>query len=109
MFAVTDWLSMMPHTVIVEACTSANSYGELTYGSCTSYRAAIQGPQKFLHHGTQQEQVSRQTVYLASTSAVSSLARITLPAGFDVLQPPLLDDARVSDESGFHHVRLYLG
>lgn len=107
--SVSDWLSMMPYTVIVEACTSANSYGELQYQTCASYRAAIQGPATFRHSQTQELQVSRQTVYLATTGQVQATARVTLPSGFEVLQPPILDCSRVSDELGFHHVKLYLG
>ncbi len=107
--AVSDWLSMMPYTVIVEACTSANVAGELQYLTCASYRAAIQGPSTFQHSVTQAIQVSKQTVYLATTGRVESTARVTLPSGYEVTQPPILDCSRVSDELGFHHVKLYLG
>ena len=101
--------SLMPWTVVVEMCSTMNSYGELSYQTCASYRAAIQGPQKFLHAGSQQEQVSRQTVYVGTTALITPHDRITLPSGFEVRQPPILDCTRVSDETGFHHVKLFCG
>lgn len=101
--------SMMSHRVIVQMCSTTNNYGELTYQTCATYPAAIQGPSKFLHAETQQERVSRQTVYVATTAAITTKDSITLPSGFEVTGGPILDVSRVSDDRGFHHVKVMLG
>lgn len=105
----TILLSLMPHRVIVEACSTTNNYGEVTYQTCATYPAAIQGPTKFLHSATQQERVSRHTVYIGTTGVITTKDRITLPSAFEVSQGPILDVARVSDELGIHHVKVLLG
>lgn len=101
--------SLMPHRVIVEACSTTNNYGEVTYQTCVTYRAAIQGPTKFLHQETQQERVSKHTVYIGTTGVITTKDRITLPSEFEVTQGPILDVSRVSDDKGLHHVKVQLG
>ena len=104
----------MPWVVIVETCSTMDSYGARTYQSCASYRAAIQGPQQFRHQATQQVMVSRQTVIVGSASPITGLDRLTLPTAFlqpgqTVAQPPILEVQLVSDGHGLHHAVVYCG
>ncbi len=99
----------MPYTVIVEGCSTMDSYGNKTYQSCTSYRAAIQGPTKFLFRDTNSERVSSQTVYIGSAAAITTQDRITLPTPFEIAQPPILQVQRESDQRGAMFTKVLLG
>lgn len=107
--SVTAWRRLMPYTVIVETCSTMDSYGARTYQSCASYPCAIQGPSKFLHQTTQQERISSQTVYVGSTAPITTQDRITLPSSFEIRQPGILQVQRVSDQWGTHHVKVFCG
>ncbi len=109
MAGIAQWRGLMPYTVTIESCATVDSYGARTYQSCAQYRAAIQGPARFLHTATQQERVSRQTVYLASTGGVTTQDRITLPTIFELTSPQILQVQPVSDAIGVHHVKLFCG
>lgn len=106
---ITQWRGLMPYQVIVESNATVDTYGARTYTTCATYAAAIQGPSRFLHQSSQQERVSRQTVYLATADPITTQDRITLPSAFEITQPPILDVQRVSDRFGTHHVKVLCG
>lgn len=95
---------------IAAASTGTDAYGKPTYGSATTYQAAIQGPVKFLHAQTNQERVSEMTIYVFSTSTISARDKLTLPAGYDgSATPPIMQVERLADETGQIGSALYLG
>lgn len=99
----------MPNTVIVETCSTMDSYGNRTYQSCASYRAAIQGPSKFLFQQTNSERMSRQTVYIGSAASITTQDRITLPANYEIRQPPILQVQPENDQHGPMFTKVLLG
>lgn len=99
----------MPYTVIVETCSTTDSYGNKTYQSCSNYRAAIQGPTRFMFRETNSERMSSQTVYIGSAATITSQDRITLPVGFEIRQPPILEVRPESDGRGPLYTRVLLG
>lgn len=109
MLRITAWRNLMPYTVIVETCSTMDSYGNRTYQSCASFRAAIQGPTKFMFQQTNSERMSSQTVYIGSGAPITTQDRITLPANFEIRQPPILQVQTESDQRGPMYTKVLLG
>lgn len=100
-----DWLDMCPHSVVVEPYVSTDQYGALSFGAPVTYRARVQGKDRYLANVSGEEVVSSITVYVAGIVGVKD--RITLPAPFSPSQPNILNVSYVSDENGQHHTVIY--
>lgn len=112
---ISAFASLMPDTVTIAAASSRDAYGEITYGSATTYRARVVGEQKLIRGFTGEEVLSRHTVYVMGAAVVQPEAQVTLSTGLvnstdaSAIHPPILGAGRVPDQSGTHHAVLYLG
>lgn len=116
MRSVTGWARMMNQTVSIAAPSSADVYGERSYGSAVSYRCRLVGKRTLVRDTSGREVVSKQTLYLMTPNVIDPESLITLSTG-DVgsteghaINPPILSVGRYPDDAGgFHHSVLYLG
>src|SRR3990167_3717029 len=115
MRSIASWLHMMPDSVIYEARTGTDAYGDPTYGSSSTYRARVVGEQKLIRGFSGLEVLAAQTVYLGTNIIVQPTDRITLSTNIvnsthtSALSPPILGAKRLPDQSGVHHAVVYLG
>lgn len=100
-----DWLDMCPHTITVEPYVSTDQYGNFTYGTPVTYRARVQGKNRYITNTNGEEVVSSVTTYVAGIVNVKD--RVTFPAPFIPTQPRILSVSHVSDEYGQHHSVVY--
>lgn len=99
----------MPHTVTVEPYSGQSAYGESTYGTAVTYPARVEMKSRRLAGLGGVEIAARGRIFLGTTTVPSAKDRITLPASFVPTQPPILDASPVNDESGIHHVVVFIG
>lgn len=97
---------LMPHTVQVSTGTTRNKHGTLSYGSASTYQArVVPASAKDLSQSGEVAEV-RTYVYIASTRAIPSDCKVTLPDG---TSPPVLRVEQFPDDDGTHHQRVSLG
>jgi len=110
MHEVGSWANLMPWTVNIASRTSGDSYSGNLYGSDVGYRAAIQTNPgaEVIKDATNHEIVYKYKLYLATTTQPDPLDRVTLPSTFGSLTPEIVAMRPVSDESGIHHVVLWV-
>lgn len=104
---IEEFLDMMPHTITVEPFVSMDEFSRRTYGSPVRYRARVVGKNKSVTNFAGEEVISNVTAYIANSTGIKSTDRITLPAGFEPSQPPILSIERIPDENGLHHEVIY--
>lgn len=114
MSGVGDWLHLMASSVSVNAATtSLDAYGKPSYSSTTTvYRCRIEGPTRFNHTATNTQMVSSYTLYVAATASLPVIGpkdKITMPAGFPLTNPPILQVEPVFDGKTIHHHVVRLG
>src|SRR5438105_4147130 len=98
---------MMPSTVSISTRAAHNSYGEATFSTVvTKYRARISSKPGFVRTAQQEVVEIRTQVWVASTRAIDTKAKVTLPDG---TTPPIVLAETVSDERGPYYVKLSLG
>lgn len=103
----TAFIDLMNSTVTISTRTTANNYGEFSYGSGTSYRARIVDKPEFVRTETGEVIETRTVCWIRSTgNTVTVDDRITLPGG---ATPPIVAVERYPDEDGPHHIKLILG
>lgn len=95
-----EFLDLMPHHVLVEPWASQDGYGAPTFGAAVEYQCLVQQGVKMIRDISGQERVSMTQIYLATTDAIDPRSRLTLPAGYVPLKPPILAITRFSDETG---------
>ncbi len=106
---ISEFQDFMPHTVIIEAWSSQDPYGQPTYSTCSSYPARVEMKSRRIAGSGGVEIAARGRVFLATATVPSAKDRITLPASFVPTQPPILDAFPVNDERGIHHVEVFIG
>ncbi len=111
----SSYESFMPDTVTLEPPTALSAAGSTSYaGGGKQWKARIQHRQKRVYNREGQEVTSNTQVYLPprptdGTSVVPTIDfRLTLPAGYAPLQPPILSVGRHNDAQGLHHWELDL-
>lgn len=107
--SVDEFVDYFTQTVTVEPPSGKNAYGELTYGTSTTYKARIVGRTKTVTDKEGRERVSMYTVYLNTNAVIDPDSRVTLPSGYAPSQPKLLAVGTYPDETGPHHTTLFLG
>ncbi len=105
---IEEFGGFMPNTIELEAWKSRDAYGEDTFGVAQSFRARIQMGNKIIRTATGNEAVSRGRIFVATIFAPSTKDRLTLPSPYTPAKPPILDVRPVQDESGIHHVVLFI-
>lgn len=103
---VSDFLDLMPDTVTVEPFAGRDGYGAPSYGAPVQYRARVVYRPNLVHAPDGKEVVARGTVWLATSDAVSTEDRLTLPDGST---PRVVAVERYTDASGVHHVKVAFG
>ncbi len=102
-----EYLELMPSTVSISTRASHSNYGEPTYSTVSvKYRARVVAMPGFVRNAAQEVVEVRTQVWLASTKAFDTKARITLPDG---TSPPIVKSEVYPDQFGNHHVKLFLG
>ena len=95
------------HTVTIEPWVSEDEFGKTTYGAPCDYLAKIERQERATRTAEGITIRSRRLIYLYSVdTTISTKDQLTLPAGFEPLQPKILDVRIVVDQNGVHHVIL---
>lgn len=103
----SDFLTLMPSTITIQAFNSVNQYGEPTYSTgTTTYRAYIQEQPEEISDAYGREIISSHTIYVASTTRIPITSKLVLPDGTD---PAIVRSDVMYDQDGIHHVVLFCG
>jgi hypothetical protein len=98
---------LMTDTVTIAPYQSTSKYATEGYGAPVTYKARVVGQNRNVITIAGDEKISRVTVYLGSIpTTIGPLDRITLPARFQPMQPPILAIEHEPDEHGVHHVNV---
>lgn len=109
------WADLMRDTITLSSGGAPDSFGDITFGAATTYKARVVGEQKLIRGFTGLEVASRQTVYIGAAVVVQPEFQITLSTSLvnstddSAIHPPIIGAARYPDEVGGHHSVLYLG
>lgn len=108
-----EFLELMPHTITVEHTTGRSLYGgPATYSTPKTYRCRISGKKLALRRTRdEQDTVIYDCWVEAKGDNFTVHDRITLPddGTFDIIQPIVFAVERLSDEHGYHHVKVQFG
>lgn len=101
---------MMPDTVTLNAFVSRDGQSKPTYSpTAVEYDARIELKNHLIVDKHGREVLAKGRVFLAMTTVPSVDDKLTLPAGYVPLTPPILAVNSVSDDVGSHHVVLEIG
>jgi hypothetical protein len=101
-----DLLDFLNDTVTVENMLSRDSYGVPLYGPPVSYACRIDGATRQSVSVNGVERTVNAVIFIPGNPTILPADRITLPATFDPVQPPILKINPYQDESGPHHVEV---
>lgn len=102
----SDFLEMLPHTVVVSTRTGHNNYAQPTWStSGSTYRARIVHKPSFLRGLRGETMEVGAVIWVASTGTISVHDKVTLSDG---TSPELAYVERVPDEDGTYFHKLYL-
>jgi hypothetical protein len=106
-----EFLDFMPETIQITALLSTSASGQPTYDDThpVEYACRIQMGNHLVVTQDGREVTARGTIYVGTLVAPPLTSKLTLPVGFTVRNPPLLDSSVVDDENGPHHVQLEIG
>jgi hypothetical protein len=108
--AVSDWADFMPETVNIKARTGLSVSGVPTYESSgTDYMARIELKNRLVISFDGREVMARGRVYLGTVDNIAITSKLTLPAVYVPVSPPIIAVNIAADESGTHHVVLEIG
>ncbi len=94
-------------TVTIEPFVSDDEYNAPTYSTAVPYKAKIERQERITRVGDMQTIRSRRLIYLYTIyEGITTKDRLTLPTGFEPLQPKILDVRIVHDHKGIHHIVL---
>lgn len=102
---------LLTQTVIITPWSSVNEYGDVTYGSATTYPARVVNKLEKVVDFAGRESLSNSVVWVGPETTGDTLpdvtadAKITLPDGST---PGILRVEEYPDETGSHHVKIYL-
>ncbi len=94
-------VTIEPHTG-----TSTDGYNKPTYGTAVSYSAKIEMAVENIRTDEQEDVVSSRKIFLSTQTAPATVDKITLPAGFEPLNPKILAVRTVTDDVGVNHIVL---
>ena len=104
-----DFADFMTDTITVEPLASRDAYGTPTYGAAVSYPCRIDGATKQTVNVNGTERSIAAMVYVMGIPGIGPMDRLTMPAGYDPAQPPILRVSPLTDETGAHHTEVALG
>ena len=103
--ALTD---LFEDTITIEPFSALDSAQGMTYGSAVTYPALIQQGARRTIGPTGREIISNVQVFIPERVAVDTRSRVTLPAGFVPLQPPIVGMEPLKGQ-GLDHTMVLLG
>jgi len=103
-----ELLDLFVDSVTVTPWSSADQYGQASYGTGVVYTGKIGGKNTMVRNAAGQEVVSSKQVIFSTTLTVSTKDKVTLPTGSVPLNPPILAVQQFSDEDGAHHTTIFL-
>lgn len=104
-----DFADFFTEQVTIEPLASRDAYGKPTYGAGVAYRCRISAGLRQMVDTEGIQRTTSATIYLSGTPTIGPTDRVTLPAGHDPQQPPVLAVDRFTDEVGAHHTRITCG
>lgn len=107
--SVSEWLDMMPSTVLIAPWASRTVTDMPSYGADVPYKCHIQLKNHMVVNAKGEEVLARGRVFVGSAVLASVKDRLTLPAGYVPLVPPILAVNVVTDELGVHHTTIEIG
>ncbi len=104
----SDFLELMPHSVVVYPVSSINIHGEEVFSaSGSTYSALVEERPQMIRTAFGEEAIATAVAYVASTSRIPITSRVVLPDGSE---PAIMRSDVFSDEDGTaHHVALFFG
>lgn len=100
----SDFLELMPHTVVISTRSGHSAYGTATYSTAGStYRARVVDKPGFLRTSQGEVVETRTVAWVASTGTITVADRVTLPDG---TSPPVALVERYADENGTYFHKL---
>lgn len=109
-FEVAEWLDMMASTITIDAWVSNSVSGVPSYaGAPVSYKAYIEIKNHRIIDSQGREVMARGRVFVGAAISPSVKDKITLPAGYVPLTPPILSVNLADDELGQHHTTIEIG
>lgn len=107
----TEFLDLMPHSIIIHAFSSRKVDGSPAYAaSGTTYRGRVNQTSRQVRDDKGNVVMAAQVAWIASTSPLNVNSRYRLPAGTGgSTTPPVLRVDNFSDEDGVNHHRVYFG
>lgn len=94
-------------TVTIEPFVSEGDGNKPTYGTAKPFAAKIERQARQSRADDEHTIRSRRKIFLFTQDpTISTKDRLTLPAGFEPLQPPIVDVRTVTDIPGIHHIVL---
>lgn len=114
MRSIQRFRHFMSSTVLVAPRTGMDDYGKPVYGTDVAYRAHLSHKRSAIRSAQGEVIDSQQTIHLMTNVNIFATARVTLSTG-DVgsteswaIHPPILGVDQSFDQTGSHHVVLYL-
>ena len=102
---IDDFSDLMVHTILIAPRTGQNSYGKPTYGSDVTHKGRIMRKVKRVLTDSGEERMSDRSIVLAEAASISALSRITLPAGYEPLIPPVVAVRKfVAEDNSVHSI-----
>lgn len=94
-------------TVIIEPWLSEDDFGKPVYGTACEIKAKIERQERATRTQDGITIRSRRLIYLFSVdTSFTTKDRLTLPVGYEPLNPKIIDVRIVSDTKGVHHIIL---
>jgi hypothetical protein len=105
---IADFLPLMPRCITHAPVSSRDAYGKPTYGASKTYRARVTRETKRVRSRVNgQDAISDTTVWVGGVIPNLGIDdRITLHDGST---PTLISWEAPEDETGGHHMKLYMG
>lgn len=108
--SAAEWVDMCGNTVTIDAWVSASISGVPAFaGAPASYPAYIEMKNHLIIDKGGREIMARGRVFIPMVVNCSVKDKLTLPAGYVPLTPPILSVDLQNDELGSHHTVLEVG
>lgn len=106
----SDWLDFMPDEVTITPWTAHSVSGVPTYGGTPrTHPARIEMKNHLCIDASGREILARGRVFMGTTTIPSVKDKITLPAEYVPVSPPIISVNPISDETGIHHITIEIG
>lgn len=111
---IARWRHMMSSRVTIANLTGRDAQAKPTFGSATTYQCHLSRKRRLVTNMLGNAIDSGQAIYLDNSVAVEPTSRVTLSSGdigsteASALNPKIISVERRFDQSGPHHIVVYL-